>query len=252
VAYASQMASNINTGFLNRALPDGAGQRRYQVYVPCDYTPQRRWPVILFLHGAGEGGRDALLPTEYQLGSAIRRNADRFPAIVVFPQVQRQVGWADADVRFALEALSATEREFITDPDRVYLTGVSSGGKATWYTLYRYPERFAAALIVCGRAGPLTSNGTVVRESDPIVPQVDGHPITQLARAVRAIPVWVFHGDVDPIFPIEDARAVTAELQRQGAVVRYTELAGFGHDVWDIAYYSAEVADWLLMQSRSN
>ena len=100
----------MDTGFITRSLLDGQDQRLYQVYVPSDYTPEKRWPVILFLHGAGEGGRDALLPTEYQLGSAIRRNAARYPGIVVFPQVGRTRAWASADVQFALEVLAPARR----------------------------------------------------------------------------------------------------------------------------------------------
>lgn len=238
------------TGFITRSMPVGQGQRLYQVYLPSNYTPTKRWPVILFLHGAGEGGRDALLPTEYQLGSAIRRNADRYPGIVVFPQVGRTPAWSSTDVLFALTVLSHVEQDFATDPDRIYLTGVSSGGKAAWHALYRYPERFAAALIVCGLVRPIRENGRLAPDPDPVVPDADGDPSEQLARRLRRMPLWTFHGDIDPVFPVEDARRVMAALSQVAAPVRYTELAGFGHDVWDIAYYSEEVADWLFAQSR--
>jgi predicted peptidase len=239
-----------STGFITRSLSDGRERRLYQVYVPSDYTPEKSWPVILFLHGAGEGGRDALLPTEYQLGSAIRRNAARYPAIVLFPQVQRKAAWAPADVRFALETLSETQRAYATDVDRVYLTGVSSGARAAWYALYRDPLRFAAALIVCGLVRPPSRNGARPPDPYPVVPEGDGDAIEQLSRRLRRTPVWTFHGDVDPLFPVEDAREIMAALTHQAAPVRYTELAGFGHDVWDVAYYSEEVASWLFAQSR--
>ena len=242
----------MDTGFLTRSLLDGQDQRLYQVYVPSDYTPEKRWPVILFLHGAGEGGRDALLPTEYQLGSAIRRNAARYPALVVFPQVRTHAAWASADVLFALEVLSRAQRDFVTHVDRVYLTGVSSGGKAAWHALYRQPERFAAALIVCGLVRPRLESGARVPDPDPVVPDGDGDPMERLARRLRTTPVWTFHGDDDPVFPVEDAREIMTALSRLGAPVRYTELAGFGHDVWDVAYYSEEVADWLFAQSRAS
>ena len=242
----------LTTGFLTRSLPDGEDRRLYQVYVPSDYTPARRWPVILFLHGAGEGGRDGLLPTEYQLGSAIRRNAARFPGLVVFPQVQRKAGWSEADVGVAMDALASTEREFATDPDRVYLTGVSSGARAAWYTLYRHPRRFAAALVVCGLVRQPLRNGVRAPDLYPVVPDADGDAVERLAQRLRTTPVWTFHGDADPVFPVQDARQVMAALAREGAPARYTELAGFGHDVWDVAYYSEKVADWLFAQSRAS
>ena len=242
----------MDTGFLTRTLFDGRDQRLYQVYVPSDYTPEKRWPVILFLHGAGEGGRDALLPTEYQLGSAIRRDAAQYPGLVVFPQVATyKPVWGSADVDFALKVLADARRDFAIDDDRVYITGVSTGGKAAWHALYRHPERFAAALIVCGLVRPRLANGTRLLDPDPVVPDADGEPMEQLASRLRATPIWTFHGDADPVFPVEDAREIVGALEHVGAPVRYTELAGFGHDVWDIAYYSPQVADWLFAQSRA-
>ncbi len=246
------VAPIVPTGFLTRSVPHGEDRRLFQVYVPNEYTPARRWPVILFLHGAGEGGRDALLPTEYQLGSAIRRNAARFPGIVVFPQVERKAGWSGADVGFAMDALASTERELATDPDRVYVTGVSSGARAAWYALYHHPRRFAAALVVCGLVRPPLRNGVRLPDPYPVVPDADGDAVACLAQRLRTTPVWTFHGDADPVFPVEDARQVMAALAREGAPARYTELAGFGHDVWDVAYYSEQVADWLFAQSRAS
>lgn len=240
----------MDTGFLTRAMPDADG-RRYQVYVPSDYDPQRRWPLVLFLHGAGEGGRDALLPTEYQLGSAIRRNAAAFPGLVVFPQLPTyQPVWTSADVDYSMRVLSQVQQDFATDPARVYVTGVSTGAKAAWHALYRQPVRFAAGLIVCGVVRPRLPNGTRFADPDPVVPDSDGDPPRQLAEALRRTPLWVFHGDADPVFPVTDAREVVAALAGAGAPVRYTELAGFGHDVWDVAFYSPEVASWLFAQSR--
>jgi predicted peptidase len=218
----------MDTGFLTRSIQDGDDRRLYQVYVPSDYDPAHPWPAILFLHGAGEGGRDSLLPTEFQLGSAIRRNAAGYPGLVVFPQVPSyQPVWTSAEVDFALRVLGQVRDDFSVDPDRVYITGVSTGAKAAWHALYRNPELFAAALIVCGIVRPRRRDGT-------------------------RIPIWTFHGDADPVFPVSDAREVMAALAAAAAPVRYTELEGFGHDVWDVAYYSPDVVDWLFAQARSD
>ena len=241
----------MDTGFLTRSFPDGGDERLYQVYVPSGYTTEQRWPVVLFLHGAGEGGRDGLLPTEYQLGSAIRRNAAAYPGLVVFPQVGRERGWAAAEVEYALRVLAHARADFSVDDDRVYLTGVSSGGKAAWHALYRHAGLFAAALIVCGLVRPLRPDGTSGPDPYPVVPDGEGDPVEALARRLRRVPVWTFHGDADPVFPVDDAREVMAALRGAGAPVRYTELPGFGHDVWDVAYYAPEVAAWLFAQSRA-
>ncbi|MEI6372214.1 MAG: alpha/beta hydrolase-fold protein [Actinomycetes bacterium] len=241
----------MNTGFLTRSLQQGDEARLYQVYVPSDYDPQRAWPAILFLHGGGEGGRDALAPTEYQLGSAIRRNAARYPGLVVFPQVSTyQPVWLSHDVDFALEVFRQVQEDFRIDVNRLYLTGVSTGAKAAWHALYRHPHLFAAALIVAGVVRPRLDDGRLYPDSDPVVPDADGDPVRQLATRLRHLPMWNFHGDVDPVFPVSDTRAVMAALAAQGSPAKYTELEGFGHDVWDIAYYSPDVADWLFAQAR--
>ena len=243
----------MDTGFLTRSIQDGDDRRLYQVYVPSDYDPAQPWPAILFLHGAGEGGRDSLLPTEFQLGSAIRRNAAGYPGLVVFPQVPSyQPVWTTVEVDFALRVLGQVRDDFSVDPDRVYITGVSTGAKAAWHALYRNPELFAAALIVCGIVRPRRRDGTRFPDPDPVVPDADGDPAQQLARVLRHLPIWTFHGDTDPVFPVSDAREVMAALAAAGAPVQYTELEGFGHDVWDVAYYSPDVVDWLFAQARSD
>lgn len=241
----------MESGFITRSIVADGEERRYQVYIPNDYNADRSWPVILFLHGAGEGGRDALLPTEYQLGSAIRRNAAKYPGLVVFPQVPSyQPVWLTHDVDFALLVLRQVQQDFAVDRDRVYVTGVSTGAKAAWHALYRNPELFAAGLIVAGVVRPKLADGSLRNDPDPVVPDADGDPALALARVLRNTPIWNFHGDDDPVFPIEDAREVMAALSQAGAPVRFTELEGFGHDVWDIAYYSEDVADWLFAQTR--
>src|SRR6185312_17430100 len=98
-------------------------------------------------HGSGERGADGRLQTEVGLGTAIRRTATPFPAIVVFPQAPLDQWWEGPATDMALAALAQTEREFHTDRERVYLTGLSMGGSGSWYIAYRHPERFAALLI---------------------------------------------------------------------------------------------------------
>jgi predicted peptidase len=246
-------ASSVETGFLNRVLVDGSDRRRYQVFVPADYTPGRRWPVILFLHGGGEQGDDGFLQTEIGLGAAIRRHADQWPAIVVFPQVRPGKRWNGRDAAWALAALDETQREFATDPDRVYLTGLSRGGAGAYYLAYRHPDRFAALLVSCGPITPATMmDGKPAPDTDPIVPpEKGGDPFTALASKLKRTPIWIFHGDADTVIPVEESRRLAEALRKAGASITYTELPGVGHGAWDAAYGREDVSRWLFAQRRA-
>ena len=100
-------AQRVETGFLDRTVTVAGQSYRYQVYVPADYPTKAGWPVILFLHGAGERGTDGLLQTTVGLGPAIRREPRHFPAIVVFPQVPPDSQWVGAPAEMALAAKAA-------------------------------------------------------------------------------------------------------------------------------------------------
>jgi len=229
------------TGFLDRTLELDGVEHRYQVFVPSAYDPDRAWPVILFLHGSGERGSDGLFPTEIGLGSAIRRHADRFPAVVVFPQVPLGSNWIEtADV--AMAALEKTESEYNTDPDRVYLTGLSIGGQGTWYLAYTHPERWAAVVPVCGFVENL-------RQWPAAAPGVSD-PYASIADALVDVPVWIFHGSADQTVPVEASRRMQEALQEVGADVTYSEFEGVGHNAWTPAYRSADLATWLFSQLR--
>jgi predicted peptidase len=245
---ATASAKQRESGFLNRVLADADGQRRFQVFVPSDYSADRRWPVILFLHGGGEQGNDGMLQTEVGLGSAIRRQPGNWPAIVVFPQVRPGRRWNAQDAAWAMKALEHTQREFATDPARVYLVGMSRGGAGAYYLAYRHPGIFAAALVVCGRVTPAaTLDGQPAPDTDPVV-QNDGDRFAALATRMKSLPVWVFHGDADPVVPVGESRQLVAALRNLGAPVTYTELPGIGHNSWDPAFRNPEVPQWLLGQ----
>jgi predicted peptidase len=237
-------AQAADTGFLNRTITIGADTHRYQVFVPSDYNRSRSWPVVLFLHGGGERGTDGLIQTEVGIGSAIRRFAARFPAIVVMPQAQAPLGWVGTNADLALKALDKTESEFSTDKSRIYLTGLSMGGGGTWYLAYRNPDRFAALVAICARVRPSATT------TDPIVPAADGEPFAALAGRIKHLPIWIFHGDADKTVPVDESRGVAAALTALNAPVKYSELPGIGHNAWDAAYRSQELTDWLFAQRR--
>ncbi len=239
-------AQHAETGFLDRTAAVGGQTYRYQVYVPSNYATIQSWPVILFLHGAGERGSDGLAQTNVGLGAAIRSNPSRFPAIVVMPQVPTDSQWVGAPAEAAMTALKQTMSEFHSDPDRVYLTGLSMGGHGTWYIAYRHPDLFAAVVPICGWVPDFAQ----FRGSVPVVPSDSGSAFPALARHLRRVPIWIFHGEMDPVVAVTGSREPAAALKEAGANVRYTEYLGMGHNVWDATYGSKEFAEWLFEQRR--
>jgi predicted peptidase len=213
------IAQMPETGFLNRSVVLDGVEYAYQVYVPREYRPSTVWPIILSLHGGGERGSDGLLQTEVGLGGAIRRHADRYPAIVVFPQRSTDGTWQDLGARLALAALDKSMAELKVDSSRVYLTGLSMGGNGAWYLATRFPDRFAALVVVCGFVSE--RRGTSGSYYPAIVTASD--PFAEVARRVARIPIWIFHGDADDSVPVEESRRMASALKRIGANVQYSE-----------------------------
>lgn len=243
------MKADIETGFLDRSITVDGVAYPYVVYVPRAYDPGRAWPAILFLHGAGERGDDGLLQSEVGLPSAIRRNPERWPAIVVIPQGPEGRQWAGDAERIALAALEATEAELRIDPGRVYLTGLSMGGAGTWSLAARNPKRFAAIVPVCGWIVPM--KGRPEWDRDIAASGFDpADPYASAARILREVPIWIWHGAEDQSVPVSESRSMHAALERAGAAVRYSELAETGHNAWDPAYRSEELPRWLFAQRR--
>lgn len=239
-------AQRVETGFLDRTVTAAGQSYRYQVYVPADYRAQGSWPVILFLHGAGERGTDGLLQTNVGLGPAIRREPKRWPAIVVFPQAPPDSQWVGLPAEMAVAALAQTLDEFRGDPARVYLTGLSMGGHGTWYLAYRHPELFAAVAPICGWIPDFAQfPGSV-----PVVPADSGAAIAALARKLAGTPIWIFHGEMDAVVPVSGSREPAAALEAVSADVRYTEYLGLNHNSWDATYASEAFTSWLFAQRR--
>jgi predicted peptidase len=249
LSFASSVAAaqqaRIETGFLDRSVSLGGQTYKYQIFVAPSYTPGQRWPVILFLHGAGERGSDGYVQTQVGLAPAIRQNPSRFPVIAVFPQAPAESSWTGTIARVALAALDKTMREYQTDPTRVYLTGLSMGGNGTWYIAYRNSKRFAAIAPICSWVSPQ------IWKVDPVVPADSGEHFAALARQLRQVPTWIFHGEVDPVVPVDEARKAFAALQAAGAPVQYTEVPGTGHNSWDPTYGSPRFWTWLFAQRAS-
>ncbi len=236
------------TGFLNRTAIVKGVAYKYQVYVPAEWSKNKKWPVILFLHGAGERGEDGLLQTQVGIATAIRLHADRFPCIVVIPQCRRNVWWADPAMEAqSLKALDQSMKEFRGDPERVYLTGLSMGGYGTWSLVSKYPGRFAALAPVCGGVRR-PEKGPSSADAPPGDPNAD--PYVAVAQKVGKTPVWIFHGGSDTTVPPAESRKMNDALKAAGGNVKYTEYSGVGHNSWDRAYAEPEFMPWLLSQRR--
>jgi len=245
--FGCQTAQMRETGFLARSLTIGPTAYPYVVYVPREYDPSRAWPVILFLHGSGERGTDGWRETIHGVANTIRFEPDRVPAIVVFPQAPPDTRWLDEPADAAMQALDKTIAEFHGDATRVYVTGLSMGGYGTLHLAMAHPNRFAAAVVVCGGLLPHPST-TAVRQS-PLT--MGGDPYAIAASKLHGIPIWFFHGKDDTVIPVDESRHLVDELQRAGAAnVHYTEYEGVGHGAWDRAYGEAEMWTWLFSQRK--
>lgn len=243
---ATAVARGKETGFLNRTVKVGGETYRFQVYVPREWNSHQKWPVVLFLHGAGERGSDGLVQTEVGLGSALRRFNDRFPAVVVMPQCRKDVWWpADAMQAQALAAMEQAIKEFRGDRSRLYLTGLSMGGYGTWAMAAKHPGIFAALTPICGG---VRLPERLKAEMPSAIPADAGDPYLYVAKKIGKTPVWIFHGGSDTVVPVEESRKMNESLQASGGQVKFTEYPEVGHNSWDKAYADPEWAKWLFSQ----
>lgn len=204
---------------------------RYLLWLPDGYDDaERPWPLIMFLHGRGERGDDV---TDVARQGLPRRLADglTLPAIVAAPQCPELSDWTlhDDDVLALVDELSAT---YTVDPDRVYLTGLSMGGRGAWRLAATHPERWAALATICGR------------RPDAVRRLPDAQPLV-------GMPIWVFHGAKDDVVPISESQELVDALREYGAEIRFTVYPDAGHDSWTAAYADPQLYEWLFAQKRS-
>lgn len=231
------------TGFLDRNVTVDSTSFRYQVYLPRDYTPDRDWPLIVFLHGAGERGGNGMMQTQVGLAPALRLHPERWPAVVIFPQLPAGGNWNATTEPLAMKALEQATAEFSVNPDRVYLTGLSMGGYGSLFLGSRHPELFAALVPVCPSVGHF--QGYPFLHGADLASSLQG-----TAEAVQTLPVWLFHGEEDPVFPVEISSTLRRHLDSLGASVRFTSYPGTGHNAWDAAYADTSMIAWLFDQKR--
>lgn len=214
------------TGFIPKVHKGKDGESKYVVFVPHDYKGDKEYPVILFLHGAGERGEDGEVQVKQGIGSAIRfkETEKKFAFITVFPQCKAKANWkaGGPDADRALAILDEVQKAYKTDPKRVYLTGLSMGGAGTWSLAAAHPDKWAAIVPICGT------------------------PDLESAAKIKDVPCWYFCGDKDNPNLVQNGRAMIEALKKAGGTPRYTEYPFVGHNSWDSAYVTPELYPWLL------
>lgn len=231
------------SGFLNQSVAVAGAESKYVLYVPREYTPDRAWPLIVFLHGAGERGDDGLIQSEVGLGGAIRRFPERYPALVLMPQCPEGAFWDTAIP--AIEAqLAKTQADYRVDRERIYLTGLSMGGYMTWLWGALKTDTFAALTPICG-GGKVEDIHRLLGSKETAV---DFGTLEDRVAKLAAVPVWAFHGARDPVVPVMRSQVMVRLVEKAGGEVKYTEYPDLEHNSWDAAYGDEEFPKWLLKQ----
>jgi predicted peptidase len=196
----------------------------YLLWLPEGYKKDKHknYPLLIFLHGAGERGDSLDLVKKNGPPSFLDDRTD-FPFVTVSPQCPIGTRWVVEDLQALLEKIKAKYR---IDPGRIYLTGLSMGGFGTWEWAYKYPGQFAAIAPVCGGGD------------------------THFAKEYKNIPVWAFHGEADSTLPVQRTIEMVEAINASGGNARMTIYPGVGHNSWENAYTDEELYKWLLSNCK--
>ncbi|GIW79831.1 MAG: hypothetical protein KatS3mg105_1638 [Gemmatales bacterium] len=209
----------------------------YRLLKPKNYDPKKKYPLVLFLHGAGERGTDNKKQLIHGIGDFVR-NQDKYPCFVVVPQCPAGQTWADwrykgpqpkeptLPTKLSLQLVEQIQKKYSIDDKRLYITGLSMGGFGTWDVICRYPDKFAAAVPICGGGDP------------------------RLAEKIKDLPIWAFHGAKDRAVKPERSRLMIEAIKKAGGKPKYTEYPDVGHAAWVPAYRDQKLFEWLFSQKR--
>jgi len=205
----------------------------YLLFLPADYSRKsgKTWPLILFLHGAGERGTDPRKVAIHGPFKYVEEHPD-FPFVLVGPQCPEGKLWSN-DI--LLEVLDEIIQKYKINLGRIYLTGMSMGGYGTWNLGLTSPERFAAIAPICGGA-EMISLSLTSRERP---------------QELKNLPVWAFHGAKDPVVLVEESERMIEALKKVGNKdVKLTVYPDAGHNSWTKTYDNPELYDWFLQHER--
>lgn len=197
---------------------------RYLLFLPAKYQANgERWPLMLFLHGAGERGDDLELVKKWGPPGAVEKNPN-FEFVVVSPQCPKEQRWEVAQLIRLVDHLQATLH---VDRQRTYVTGLSMGGYGSWALAAAHPDRFAAAVPICGGGDP------------------------KKAEKLVDLPIWAFHGDKDTAVPLARSQEMVDAIRAAGGKkVQLTIYPGVGHNSWSATYDNPETFRWLLTHKK--
>jgi predicted peptidase len=205
----------------------------YLLFLPADYRPEgpKHWPLLLFLHGAGERGTNLARVKVHGPPKLVETNA-AFPFIVVSPQCPPGQRWDPQALLLLLDDVMAGHP---VDPERVYVTGLSMGGYGTWALAAAAPERFAAVAPICGGGDPIA------------VRLAGGGP---RADALKTLGVWAFHGAKDEVVRLSESERMVEAYKNLGATPKLTVYPEAAHDSWTETYANPALYEWLLRHRR--
>lgn len=198
----------------------------YMLTLPRGYDASADpWPLILFLHGAGERGTDVNRLRVYGMPKIAASEPD-FPFITVSPVCPENRWWMDyLDV--LRDLLADIQARYTVDASRIYLTGLSMGGFGAWHMAVEYPDLFAAVAPICGGG-------------------VWAYGMPERVRDIKHVPVWAFHGAKDAVVPVESSQVMVDALEAAGGDVRFTIYPEAEHDSWTAAYDNPDLYTWFL------
>ena len=200
---------------------------KYLLFLPDSYgEKEQRWPMILFLHGAGERGDDLRKVKKHGPPKIVEKQKD-FPFVVVSPQCPAGDWWTDK-VEVLINLLDDIVSRYDVDTDRIYLTGLSMGGYGTWTLAAAHPDRFAAIAPICGGGKRF------------------------MALTLKDVPVWAFHGAKDRVVPLKESEEMVEAIKARGGQAKLTVYPEANHDSWTATYNNQELYDWLLEHSISD
>jgi len=200
---------------------------KYLLFLPEGYGQQeKRWPLMLFLHGAGERGYDLNKVKVHGPPKIVETRKD-FPFIVLSPQCPENDWWT-RKTDMLINLLDDIIAKYDVDTERVYLTGLSMGGYGSWALASEYPDRFAAVVPICGGGNRIMS------------------------IFLKDMPIWAFHGAKDSVVPVEESKDLVEAINARGGNAKLTIYPEANHDSWTETYNYKEVYDWLLEHRRSD
>lgn len=211
----------------------------YRLFVPRTYNKQRKYPLVLWLHGGAGRGNDNVrqISGGNEIGAHVwtqPENQSRHSCFVLAPQCPDNESWATLDtaiptrqMQFALEILQNLQRTLAVDSDRLYVAGQSLGGFGTWAVISHHPEMFAAGVPICG-----------------------GGNESEASNLVR-MPIWAFHGEADQAVGVERSRRMIAAIRAAGGRPKYTEYQRAGHVIWARVFSEPELLPWVFEQTRT-